>query len=429
MDHRTILELFSRHFCLMACVVVVCYEPMLEARFQPEDANEIDQEERLNSESYNDEKSYAFPLEWQRDWSRRSLGFRVSAGSLNIDKFYYREQLKLLATQDGGGIFSFAQDRNEDFLFQSNQAEVRLGWQIRDSYFAGVAGEGGYFKKYGDLGFFAGIGAPKGNHAELALYSVDHYYNEKEPGPNRYATKPWTVRGSVHYLDEPTGTLVEAQLNYDSPLVWEQEDQSSTYAYRQATASVLAVLPIDDMTSLVFDADYGRKFESRSHLIAQGDKSLDRWASRIDMSACFVTNKERTNQWQPGLAVIHRHANYDYSRPDLPDLERDDRLHSPDSMRRELLPYVLAQTAIGSSSQTHAIYGPIWSATEIAEDNRPAFTNEVKFQAALEQRWTPEVRVLLNTNWDVDNLTTDYPYRERSFRPWDGGNLQIQAVF
>ena len=66
-----------------------------EARFLTEDAEQIDPEELLSTETWNDRLSYRYPVYWDSLWDAADTAFRVNAGSLNVNRFDYAEDLKL----------------------------------------------------------------------------------------------------------------------------------------------------------------------------------------------------------------------------------------------------------------------------------------------------------------------------------------------
>jgi len=48
---------------------------------------------------------------------------------------------------------------------------------------------------------------------------------------------------------------------------------------------------------------------------------------------------------------------------------------------------------------------------------------------AYELKFGKTVSTLVNTNWDLDQLWVDALYHQKPFRPWDSGNIQVQAQF
>jgi hypothetical protein len=63
----------------------------------------------------------------------------------------------------------------------------------------------------------------------------------------------------------------------------------------------------------------------------------------------------------------------------------------------------------------------------IREDAREWKTWELKYQLLFDFKLNPNTRLGVNTTWDVDQVTRDFPYSKKApFRPWGGGDLQFQ---
>src|SRR5688572_27713821 len=86
------------------------------ARFLLEDADLVDREERNNTETYNDKLSYRYPVAWDRLWAAHDTGFRVNAGSLNLSRFDYLEDVKLQPFRERDAAFAYRHSRREDFI-------------------------------------------------------------------------------------------------------------------------------------------------------------------------------------------------------------------------------------------------------------------------------------------------------------------------
>jgi hypothetical protein len=413
---------------LLPIYLCVVSAPLALARFGPDDATELDQENRLNSESYNDAKSYEFPFSWQRDWRQSRLGYRVSAGSLNVSKFLYREDFKLIEVVPDVGMMSLVQGRYEDFLQQSRRGELRLAGYVGHNCYLGPVAEGGYFKKWGDLGGVVGVGSPAGAFLEAEYYLVDLYYNEKEDSNDTYSRQPWafTLAGRS---DLRTRWFWEFHYEYESPVRWERLSENYIYTnYRQAL-SLHGTLPWSETLMFLSNLDLERKTEGKDWLAFPQTASFERNVGTEDLSFVY-TPKDSTLEYNGGASIIYRRALYHYSNPNLqaqPAVVDSEIL--PDSQRREFMSYLLVSKPL-NNAQTQALRGgPIWSYSLISENSADMYANEVKLQMAYEFKIGKNVSTLLNTNWDLDNLWVDAPYHQKPFSPWDGGNIQIQALF
>lgn len=423
-----VCKMMHRFLPLILVVAAAAGATTGHARFEPNDADEIDQEARLNSESYNDGKSYDYPFAWQRDWRRSNLGYRVSAGSLNISKFLYREDFKLVELVPEVGMMSFVHVRNEDFLQQSQHSELRLAGYLTPDHYLGLLAEGGYFKKWGDIGAVVGVGSPAGAYLEAKYFLVDLYYNDKESTSDFYSRQPWAVSLAGRTAPNARG-FVEFHYDYDAPIRWVRLSQQYQYTYLRQALTIEGAIPWSETLLLLSKTELERKTESKDWLGFGKSAAFERTVGTEDISLLFAP-QDSAIDYNGGATFIYRNSLYHYGNPsskELPGLS--DSEVQPDSERRELMPYLLLSMPLDQGRSHTLRGGPIWSYTSISENNQAAFANEVKLQAAYEFKIGKRVSTLLNTNWDLDNLWVDAPFRERPFRPWDGGNLQIQAVF
>ena len=69
-----------------------------QAKFLHEDAEEVDRQENISQEYYNDVLSYRYPYPWIENWHRSPMGFRINAGSLNATEFAYQEEARFFFT-------------------------------------------------------------------------------------------------------------------------------------------------------------------------------------------------------------------------------------------------------------------------------------------------------------------------------------------
>jgi hypothetical protein len=94
--------------------------------------------------------------------------------------------------------------------------------------------------------------------------------------------------------------------------------------------------------------------------------------------------------------------------------------------------YYLRNTAIGAEQRHIFRHGIFISHVRIWEERtepRRRINNELKYQTAWEYRMGIASLIQLNANWNVDKIVENYPYRRESFRPWNGGNLQVQIAY
>lgn len=87
-----------RFFTLMAFFLLSTpFSPVL-AKFEPNDAEEVDRQEDISLEFYNDIISYRAPIHVQNKWDESPVGFRLNAGSLDAKEFSYLQESKFFFT-------------------------------------------------------------------------------------------------------------------------------------------------------------------------------------------------------------------------------------------------------------------------------------------------------------------------------------------
>lgn len=414
-------------------VSFLCFSPKSLARFSHLDADEIDQEEVLNSESYNDATAYRFSSLWNRSWDKTNLGYRVSAGSLNANKSLIVEDIKLQTDRARPVSIGYERHRNEDLLERRAEQELRLNFSLFDApslgskVYTSVLADGGHFKKWSDLGLAVGVLGTDRHFSEIYYESVDHFYNTKETGVgDRYSKKPWSV-GLKDFRALTSTVEMKFFAEFDAPMQWNRPTQNYDYEYARQNISLEFGWHLDEENHLTWKGNYENKEESRQWFDINLKKKLERKVFEQDVNYRRSTSALDYNEF--GLRPVIRKAEYAYSGNAV-DPEKDEPGElSPNTARQEVLAYWFSHQAI-SDSQMHCVqYGTIANHSKIGEGTQDSFTNEVKFQFAYEHWINETSALLLNTNWDVDYLATKFPYSKNSFHPWDGGDIQIMATF
>jgi hypothetical protein len=416
---------------LQLIVALIVIPTTAHARFLHTDADEIDQEETYNSESFNDAKAYEFPAYWNDFWMFEKLGYRITFGSLNANKFLVDEDLKLVSSSNYPVTFSFEHHRYDDLLERRLNQELRLIGGYETGVYAALTAEGGHFKRHGDMGGAFGWRFDPKSFVELYYTKVDLFYNVKQDLPgSSYIHEPWTVGVRWQQIDSVHHWWT-ASVEYDAPLLREDKQLSQDYRYQN---QVFSLAWTQTMSLGIWRGNIRgeKKTEARNFYTQDFHKKMYRIAGVIDQSLEFAYEGMTM---QPGILLVARRAEYDYrgvvSDPEKKPREGDDPdiiLRSPDSYRREYMPYVVARHDI--DPKVHLFqYGLYAANVEISESGKSSFSNEVKWQFAYEFRFSEKSYVLVNTAWDLDNMTTDFPYDKGIFRPWDGGNVQFYAVF
>jgi hypothetical protein len=418
---RIFMKISTSHS--MALLFPLIFGGSAEGRFFETDESLIDQEERYNTETYNDKYSYRFPVGWYRLFDESDAAVRIHAGSLNASRFDYSEEIKFFVANEAAG-FSFFQARNEDVLEQVTAREVRMNGFFPGPVYISMLADGGSFKEYGDMGWAVGFGHIKRPVLELVYWSVDHFYDTKKSDEGDKRSKQTsTVAGRSHlaFSDELTVVL---RGEYDHPLIWERPSRGYTYEYVRKSAGTSAVYKLAPEQSLVLDLSWSKKRESKSWYDIKYAKKMDREVRISELKWI----EEGIVEHAVGVAYVDRRVSYEQS---------GSALDTPDSLPEELSPehskrdeFVLFGTRYEplSGDRHYMQYGLHLNYVNLKE-TRHDRVFESKAQWAWEYRYTKNARVLFNTSWDINQLTDDFPFDERPFRPWGGGDIQFIAAF
>lgn len=398
-----------------------------EARFLHEDASEIDREERLSSETYNDEISYRYPRRWQETWAQSTLGYRVSAGSYNVSRFMFLEDIKVTTDFERPVSFGFRQTRDEDMIEQRVESELRVSVNHAPMRFA-ILGDGGTFKQYGDLGFALTFLPTEQFSIELQYWSVDHYYNSRKEFPiDTYRQRPQSYVLHLHW-QLPGAMRLEYSLNLDLHTRWARLSQDYTYDYRRTIHEWAIRVGEQRGWSFNLEANFATKLEKKEYQLAVGNyyKSLDRRIYVVEANTVYSPTVDQDTTI--GIMQIIRDAAYAYGQDAAVTAEMIVEPYSPTATRREMAYYATHYRPLAGA--TYIQYGLFINnvqRTEVGSDDRS--DNEVKLQLAWDFQFDKYASVFLNTTWDLDQLQQDFPFKHTPFKPWGGGNIQFIAVF
>ena len=409
-------------------LVMLSWTSQAFARFNHEDADQIDSDYNLNTETYNDVMSYRWPVDWRQQWDESRSGGRVTAGSLTMTRFYYLEEIRLDPAPLGPFSIAFEQGRQEDYAESMESREVRLGIKLNDWMRFLVLGDGGALKEYGDVGLGLRLFESESHFSDVYYWSVDHYYNEKnhEIGAFRDApTKTLGVRSKrLVSLDLPGW---EFRGEADLPFEWTRPSRGK-YAYERVRfdgkASWRALPRYVAFTSLSQDVkrENWKSIDRASGLgihrkvsIAEFglEQDLDLGSNLASYSFSLLFLNRETRWLKTGGG-----ERYQQWTPDNPPDE---------SLRREVGADFRRYSRL--TSVTSLTNGLIVNAVQIDEAPARWQSLEVKYVTALKWDFSPKSGFGLNATWDIDQVTRDFPYSKAAFRPWGGGNIQAQVVF
>jgi len=415
------LKIRSAQYLLVLGISVTANAAL--ARFVETDADKIDQEERYNTETYNDKFSYRYPADWQRVYEKSDAAVRLNAGSLNADRFDYYDDVKLHAANDTAG-FQFNQSRQEDVLEQVTLREVRASGFFDSGIYVSMVADGGSFKEYGDVGWALGYGDVGKPVVEILYWSVDHFYDTKKSDTaDSRLDQAWTLalKSNVSLSE---GLLLTVAAEYDNPLTWIRPSRGYTYKYEQRNLKLKAAYQLSNHQTLTLDLSTASKKEAKAWDLLKYEKSMARQVNISEIKWSQISGQAIN---EIGLGYVDRRANYthvvDLSNPDqeLPEPM------SPESSKRDESVLWATRYTPWIAERHFMQYGLFINYVNLKE-SRHDLVAESKLQWAWEYRYLASARVVLNTTWDINQLTDDFPYKKRPFRPWGGGNIQFIAA-
>ena len=267
---------------------------------------------------------------------------------------------------------------------------------------------------------------------DISYWSVDHYYNSKVEHPeNTYKKKTWTLALKGHY-ESLSRVRGEVDLEYDSPLEWERGTELRLYSYEQTQGRVKLELPVKDGWTGQLELWSERKKERVRQAVDQQewagaryylDKELKRQTEGGEVAASSLPSPGRPGHYL-GVWLVKRLADYSFNTFSAPDpMPEDAEEYSHDSDRKEWA--VLALQARTSENFPDFLWGFQYNRITW-DDDTSLRKGELKLQTAFDVLFREGIHLLINSTWDLDEI---YRQRNRKFRPWGGGNLQIQATF
>ena len=399
------------------------------ARFNHLDADRIDQEELLGVEYYNDIISYEHPIHWERKWRHSDVGYRVSAGSFNDKRFYYKEDIKLASPSDKKVVVSFNQERREDLLEESIYREAKLQFKQLLPLRLSVFGDGDSYKKWGDVGVGLGFEWAKNRYLEAYYWSVDHYYESKEGIKSDLYLKASKTHGLRFFFDHLGPFSFEARYEKDSPLIWHRE--SRYYLYKYARSYWLASLNYDskDIWEVTLGLKRDLKQEAKLWNVTKFtdnreelsySKDLDRDVKHYELSLLLHLGEREDLKFS--IQKIVRAADYSYFRgSEVLDYQIDEE-QSYDTVRNEGMFYTTWNIPVDPDQRTQL--GLHCNQVSIDNIQKPEESLEVKAQFAWEWVVSANGSVMLNSSWDIDQIARDV-----KDNPWGGGDIQLFLAF
>lgn len=446
--------MICRRFRFLLSLLLYCFfSDTSFARFDRSDADQVDQEERINGAAFHDANTYRFYPRFNRLWDSKDIGYRISDGSYDADRSRIHEQIKASTSVEDFLWFAYTGDHYHDVADKLTFDEIRLAWKpMAGVYAAGLADGNSSYKQWGDLGAAVGWLRDRSSYFEFYRWSVDHFYNSKaEVDLGVYRVKP-TTSGFRMSWQEPEQFSIQAVYEVDKLFRWERFDCNCEYEYKWWRGDYkIQVFPVKNLTFEV------KGYTSEKHEEKTWDdgsnryytKGLERRANLHDLSALW--DAEDFSYYQLGLVRIQRHADYEFEFTNIPANYTFLEDASADATHRESIGYLFYNVPISDDKRYffQTGYTQNWvninrelSADDIAgkdaamtEAIQSEFEDETaieqKMQIAFELHFRTNLWLFLNATLDVDGIRKEFPYKE-SPTPgniWDGGGVQVMAVF
>ncbi len=412
---------------LLYLLVFLCFSGLVEARFDPYDSDQIDSEQHHNTETWNDKNSYRYPISWERSWTDSAMGYRVNAGSLNVSRFNFEDDIKIRPRPLEPLTASFVQSRREDLVEQSLERELRLGWSMIPGMRLSVLGDVDTRKEFGDLGLAWTLHESGQSLTEIFAWNVDQYYQSKrsdEAAHRDGETKTFGFRSEKNSKNRSIGWRL--LLEWDTPLDWTLPSQNWRYQYENRTLHARVDLPLADASVLYTIGKWQRKFE-RKALLTQTENSSVHKSMTKDAFEAEVGVEHGVDQeimYSAALQRVWRRVHYDLSK-DFSEASIPGETVSPLGVLRNEWGFMLTRHA-PVRPDISLQHGFMLNDVYVKEDQRLWKTVEVKYQLLFDFKLNDLTKFAVNTTWDVDQLVRDYPYPKNSpFRPWGGGDLQF----
>lgn len=410
-------------------------------RFNQSDAKQVDQEQHIGSEYYNDLYSYKphYLLNTRRAKARN--GFFINAGSLNAKSFLYEEEIKLSSLAKNKYFLQYYQYKFEDEVEAIEDRYIAVGYQpskianfriLADSYSA---------KQRGDLGLSVQLQALKYARLAYQFWSTDHFYNTKKRHDlNKYIKKPYSYS---FYLSVAPNSFSRMDISYNHDLAsnWQRLSESYQYHHQRSTLTSLLRIGTDLDRAFVVSYKQDKKQEGKDwYQVDQLDnktafKHMHRFIQTTEIS--FHDFETSGSGYELGFAKIKRIAKY--SNKDLDQIGLKEK-SSPHSKRSEyaFFAYWLDNHAKDHYRNQWGVYANYLSLkthkslSNINKKGREEGSNnyfELKAQYSIDFQINKYSRFIINTTWDLDLLREAFPYKDQAFKPWGGGNFQFLTAF
>lgn len=414
-------------FKLSILLIILSLGEEAWARFDPSDADRIEPEEKNNTETWNDKNSYRYPLYWDREWSKSEMGYRINAGSLNVSRFNFDDDVKIAPNPFSRFTASFVQSRREDLVDRSIEREVKIGWFFMEGMRLSLLGDVNTLKEFGDLGLALAFDESSESRTEIYAWSVDHYYVSKrsdDSATRDRESQTYGIRSRKSILGDRVRW--DGRFEWDSPIHWSLPTSGWTFQYEKKIFTGRLELSTADDLLYYASTSWEEKFERKSRVVNRQTENIFKSMQRETLisEVGFEQKNTEHDEYTAALQRVWRRVSYDDSGPNLPQNLPGETL-SPHAVHR--IEWGLILTKYSTLASWYGLQqGAMLNDAFIQEDNRIWKKLEIKYQLLFDFRLNERSKFALNTTWDVDQIVRDYPYsKAKPFRPWGGGDLQF----
>ncbi|MEZ4744101.1 MAG: hypothetical protein R3B45_16910, partial [Bdellovibrionota bacterium] len=411
---------YQQSIIILALTIVSC--PVI-ARFSHVDAEQIDPEP-TDSELVIDAKSYEFFESSKSKWEDSKNGYRISAGSLNANRFYLIESIKLFSASDTSLNFFYTRERKEDLSEAMIDEVLRLQWAWQSILYTSLLADGNTHKKHGDLGFAVGIGDYSTKFIEIYYYQVDLYYNYKEPlADNRLSKTPATIGMQFNHTIH-NNLVGKGKFEYDRPTNWQIQSEDRKYFYHRSQGEIHLEWQKSTQTKFILNSFYDHKSEGLEKISMPDEvENMKRITYSLDLYNVASENSSIAF-YKSGIQFYSRAYNFSSS----PILTEHKSIK-----RKELTLYLLNYNPLINTEKIFFQRGVFVSRVHLQKSKNSlsqiSENTEIKLLTALEKILGEKSSVVLNANWNIDQLYKNFPYNKKRFLPWNGGNVQLQIQF
>ncbi|MCD4655833.1 hypothetical protein K8T06_18080 [bacterium] len=190
-------------------------------------------------------------LEW--DWYSRDTGFRVTAGSIASNRFYFDMDAKLRARIHKYLILGYRYCRVESFTENTETNRLDMAY-VNGKWVAGICGMTASEKKNTDLGLLAGYTIDDTHWITCRFLWVDIVFNSKNSDGSEYVNQPFNIE--VEGIWRSSGISVIGNINIGN--TWKFKGEDNLRVYNELKGYVSLEYRINNRDRLNLEMNFNR---------------------------------------------------------------------------------------------------------------------------------------------------------------------------